>query len=97
MIGLVGFPPALPIVAAMIVCAMGLLALFWFAGLYFDLYRYADRLAKRTIVQGEPNQGFWDPGRSLSALESPDPNSASIIPTIGKAFVLDTTERMPTS
>ena len=96
MIGLSEFHPDLPIVAAIVVCAMGLIALFAFASLYLDLYRYVNQLAKR-LAQDGPGQGVSEPEGSLVVLPSPDPKSASIIPTIGKAFVLDTTERMPTS
>ena len=96
MIGLLEFYPALPIVAAIIVCAVGLIALFAFASLYLDLYDYANQLGQR-LVQGGPNQGVSELQGSPVVLPSPDSKRASIIPTIGKAFVLDTTERMPTS
>jgi hypothetical protein len=95
MIGLSEFHPDLPIVAAIIVC-VGLIAPFAFASLYPALYRYANQLAKR-LVQDGPSQGVSEPEGSLAVLPSPDPKRVSIIPTIGKAFVLDTTERMPTS
>jgi hypothetical protein len=95
MIGLREFYLPLPVVAVIIVCAVALIALFAFASLYLDLYRYANQLAKR-LAHG-PNQGFLEPEGSPTVLSPPDPKRASIIPTIGKAFVLDTTERMPTS
>ena len=37
------------------------------------------------------------PGSAAAGSESVGPSSASIIPTIGNAFVLDTTDRMPAS
>src|ERR1700751_247510 len=42
-IGLLEFHPA-PLILAIIVCAVGLIALFAFASLYLDLYRYASQL-----------------------------------------------------
>ncbi len=97
MIGLPELHLALPIVAAIIVCELASLAFLSFASLYFNLYRYAKRLAKRTMVQSGADQGFSELERSLPPLGLPELKSSSIIPTMGKAFVLDTTERMPTS
>gem|GEM_PF-4501700 len=98
MIGLLESYPALPIAAAIIVFVLGFVALFALATVYFDLYRYANGLARRRTQPGR-NQIFLEPDPSLpfwGSAES-DPRSSSIIPTIGKALVLDTTERMPTS
>jgi hypothetical protein len=94
MIGLLESYPALPIAAAIMVFVVGFVALFAFATVYFDLYRYANGLANR-MAQPEQNQIFLEP--SLPFWGSADPRSSSIIPIIGKALVLDTTERMPTS
>jgi hypothetical protein len=98
MIGLLESYPALPIAAAMMVFVVGFVALFAFATVYFDLYRCANGLANR-MAQPERNQSFLEPDPSLPFWGSADadPRSSSIIPTIGKALVLDTTERMPTS
>jgi hypothetical protein len=96
MIGLLESYPALPIAAAIIVFVVGFVALFVFATVYFDLYRCANGLGNR-MAQPERNQSFLEPDPSLPFWGSADPRSSSIIPTIGKALVLDTTERMPTS
>jgi hypothetical protein len=59
MIGLLEPHPGLPIVAAIIVFVMGFTALFAFAILYFDLYRFANGLATRT---SRPDQDQLAPG-----------------------------------
>ena len=92
MIGIWESYPALPIVPAIIVCVVGLIALFAFAAVYLELQRYANQLP-----QDRRDQGISELGGSLLVLPLLDPKRASIIPTIGKAFVLDTTERIPTS
>src|ERR1700720_4563746 len=98
MIGLLESYAALPIAAAIIVFVVGFIALFAFITVYFDLYRCANGLANR-MAQPERNQSFFesDPSLPFWGSAEADPRSSSIIPTIGKALVLDTTERMPTS
>ena len=82
------------IVAEIIDCGAGFRG---FVGmLYLASFGARTQLAQRAS-QRRPYQGVWEPDPSLPTFGSPDPKSDSIIPTIGKAFVLDTTERIPTS
>src|SRR6266481_4937004 len=59
-----GKKPMIGLSAAIVVCAMGLIALFAFASLYLDLYRYVNQLAKR-LAQDGPSQGVSELEGSL--------------------------------
>ncbi|MGA8143165.1 MAG: hypothetical protein WB987_04665 [Candidatus Acidiferrales bacterium] len=58
MVTLLVLHPALPIVAAIMICAAGFTALFTFAILYFELYRYTNRLAMRMAQSTSTREEF---------------------------------------